>query len=182
MGETPANRWWAHVDSNHEPLPYQGGTISWREDPWRLAAGSTFGLGQGAAHDCRSQGHSGSVSRRGSANMPHAVACISPACRWIAMQVHHTPAGASSHPWMGSPAAEEPNLAIVRCVRQCRQAHSAANIPPTCLMSRRASPRLWVRLSARSLKPIGAPGDHSNSVGGHHSFLLLIAVIPLPLL
>src|SRR5665647_1310630 len=81
-GEIPANHWWAHLDSNQGPLPYQGGTISWREDPWRLAAGSTFGLGQGAAHDCRSQGHSGSVSHRGSANMPHAVACISPACRW----------------------------------------------------------------------------------------------------
>ena len=121
---------------------------------------------QGAPHDCRSQGHSGSVSRRGSANMPHGVACISPACRWIAMHVHHTPAGAASHPWMGSPAAEEPSLAIVRCVRRRRQAHNAANIRPTCLMSRRTSPRLWVDLGARWPAPTGVPHRHSNSVGG----------------
>jgi hypothetical protein len=165
-GEIPANRWWRQVDSNHGPLPYQRCITSWREDLWRLAVDSTFGLGQGAAHDCRSQGHSGSVSRRGSANMPHAVACISPVCRWIAMHVHPTPAGASGHRWLGSPAAEEPNLAIVRCAGHRRQAHSAANIPPTCLMSRRASPRLWVDLRACSPTPVGAPDRHSNSVGG----------------
>jgi len=48
--------------------------------------------------------------------------------------------------------------AIVRCAGHRRQAHNAANIPPTCLMSRRASPRLWVHLRACSTTPTGASG------------------------
>jgi hypothetical protein len=83
----------------------------------------------------------------------------------VAMHAHPAPAGASGHHWPGSPEAEEPNLAIVRYVGRRRQAHSAANIPPTCLMSRRVSARLWVDLSVCSLTPAGLPDRHSNSVG-----------------
>jgi hypothetical protein len=96
----------------------------------------------------------------------HFMACIHPACRWIATHVPAMPASASGHRWLGSPTAEESSLAIVSCAGHHRQAHYAANIPPTCLMLRRESPRLWVRLSARSPTPTGASGDHSNSVGG----------------
>ena len=72
---------WAIVDSNHGPLPYQGSAVSWHEDPWRGTRRpriadvhepqlwSASGARHGDVHDCRSQGHSGSVSRRGSANM-----------------------------------------------------------------------------------------------------------------
>src|SRR5450756_2461276 len=101
---------------------------------------------RGKTHHRQSQGHSGSVSRRGSANMLHTVAYISPACRWIAMHVHPTPADASGHRWLGSPAAEEPNLAIVRCAGRRRQAHSAATVSYTHLRAHETRHDLVCRL------------------------------------
>jgi len=113
-GEHSENTRRSHAHRNVR-ADWVGKTITYDGGQFVLEGKGNIRAADVMEYDRQSQGHSGSVNRRGSANVPHVVACISPACRWIAMHVHPTPAGASGHRWLGSPAAEKPNLAIVRC-------------------------------------------------------------------
>ena len=80
-GEHSENTRRSHANRNVR-ADWVGKTITYDGGQFVLEGKGNIRAADVMEYDRQSQGHSASVSRQGSANMPHAAACISPACRW----------------------------------------------------------------------------------------------------